>query len=245
MNYKEVLTAIKNENLSNLYLFWGTEHYLIENTVHHIKEKLIEPAFQDLNYQHIDGRETRVEDIINASETLPFMDSVRLIVIKELECFSGKKKNISEEEEGRLIAYLSQIPKSTHLIFVYTDAIDKRKKIIKEIGKTGHIIEFNKLTEKDAYSWVNKAFQKQKKKVKMEEIKIFLDNSGYLDRNSDKTLKDLENEIIKLINYVGEREMISKEDIQLLASRTIENDIFMLVESIGEKNGEKALRILN
>lgn len=245
MNYKDVLADLKNKNLSNLYLFWGTEHYLMENTIALIREQMVNPSFQDLNYQILDGRELRIDEIINACETVPFMDEKRVVLVRELECFSTKRKNITEEEEERLIAYLSNLPSSTLLMFSMSDGIDKRKKIVKEIGKSGQIVEFGRLTGKDIHKWVTKVFNKYRKKIGEAEINELLELIGYSDRNSVKTLKDLENEIIKLVNYVGERSTVTKQDIELLAPRSLENDIFRLVESIGEKNGNEALQILN
>ena len=245
MKYKDVLMDLKNKNLSSLYLFWGTEHYLMENTLATIRDQMINPSFLDLNYQVMDGREIRVDEIINACETLPFMDETKVVLVRELECFSTKRKNITEEEEERLIGYLSNIPSNTLLIFSVSEGIDKRRKIVKEIGKFGKTVEFDRLTEKDIHKWVTKTFNKHKKKIGQGEIGALLDLIGYSDRNATKTLKDMENEIIKLSNYVGERNEITKQDIELLAPRTIENDIFRLVESIGEKNGDEALQILN
>lgn len=236
---------LKNKQLSSLYLFWGTEHYLMENTVAAIREQMINLSFQDLNYQVLDGREIKADEIINACETLPFMDEIRVVLVKEFECFSTKKKNITDEEEERLIRYLSNIPSTTLLIFSVSEGIDKRRKIVKEIGKSGKVVEFGRLTGKDAHKWVIKAFNKHKKKIGEGEIDALLDIIGYSDRNSTKTLKDLENEIIKLVNYVGERNAVTKQDIELLAPRTLENDIFRLVEAIGDKNGDEALQILN
>ncbi len=245
MKYKDVLMDLKNKNLSSLYLFWGTEHYLMENTLATIRDQMINPSFLDLNYQVMDGREIKVDEIINACETLPFMDETKVVLVRELECFSTKRKNITEEEEERLIGYLSNVPSNTLLIFSVSEGIDKRRKIVKEIGKFGKTVEFDRLTEKDIHKWVTKIFSKHKKKIGQGEIAALLDLIGYFDRNATKTLKDMENEIIKLSNYVGERNEITKQDIELLAPRTIENDIFRLVESIGEKNGDEALQILN
>lgn len=245
MNYKDVLLDLKNDCLGHLYLFYGIESYLIEHTIHAIKEKVIDKNFESLNYQVMDGKETTVDQIINACETLPFMGAKRMIYIKDLECFYNKKKNISEGEEERLITYFQNLPATTHLFFVVTEAVDKRKKIVKAIKKHGEIVVFDKLTEKDAYKWVAKTFGKQHKKIYEKEITFLLEVTGYLDKNSVKSLKDLENEINKLVSFVGDKKIIQREDIELLAPRFIENNIFSLVEAIGTKNGDKALKLLN
>ncbi|QEK12378.1 DNA polymerase III subunit delta [Crassaminicella thermophila] len=245
MTYKDVLKDLKNDCLDNLYLFYGKEYYLIENTIDKIKQKMIDKAFEDLNFQFIDGKETNVDMIINACETLPFMGEKRMVLIKDLECFFGKRKNISDQEEESLIKYFGNIPSTTHLFFIVTNEIDKRKKIIKMINKYGKVVEFDKLVEKDIYKWIERTFAKYNKQVRKQEISFFLDITGYLEKNSTKSLKDLDNEINKLCSYVGDRNLITTQDIELLAPKSIENNIFSLVESIGTKNSEKALSILS
>ncbi|WZL74614.1 DNA polymerase III subunit delta [Clostridiaceae bacterium 35-E11] len=245
MNYKDVLLDLKNDSLEHLYLFYGIESYLIENTIHTIKDKIIDQNFESLNYQVMDGKEVTIDQIINACETLPFMGDKRMIYIKDLECFYSKKKNISESDEERLIKYFDNLPQTTYLFFILTEAVDKRRKIVKAIKKQGKVVEFDKLTEKDVYKWIGKNFGKHHKKIYQKEIAFLLEITGYLDKNSAKNLKDLENEINKLASFVGDKEIIQKEDIAVLAPVSVENNIFSLVEAIGTKNGDKALKLLN
>ncbi len=245
MSYKEVVKDLKNNCLGNLYLFYGTEHYLLENTMTMIQEKIINKTFDTLNYQEMDGKETTVGDIINACETLPFMGEKRMIIVKDLECFFSKRKNISEEDEEKLILYFENIPSTTHLFFIATKDIDKRKKIVRSIKKKGKMVEFNKLSEKEVYRWIHKVFEKFHKKIGDKEIAFLLDITGYLDKNSSKNLKDLENEIIKISNYAEDQSVITSKDIDLLTAKSIDNNIFHLVECIGEKNASQALVLLN
>ncbi|MCT4605297.1 MAG: DNA polymerase III subunit delta [Marinisporobacter sp.] len=245
MDYKDVLKDLKNGQLNNLYLFYGREYYLIENTINVIKEKTINKGFEDLNYQFIDGKETDVDTIIHACETLPFMGEKRMVLVKDLECFFGKRKNISEGEEERLIKYFTDLSDTTQLFFIATQEIDKRKKIIKAIKKHGEMVSFDKLKERDLHKWVQKIFKKYNKEIKEKEIAFLLELIGYLDRNSNKNLKDLDNEINKLCSFLGDRNLVTSKDIELLAPKSMENNIFSLVEFIGSKNTDKALSFFN
>ncbi|MBB6217947.1 DNA polymerase-3 subunit delta [Anaerosolibacter carboniphilus] len=245
MSYKDVMADLKNNQLSHIYLFHGTEFYLMEHAIRGIKNKLVDDGFSELNYQVIDGKDTTVDQIINACETLPFMAEARLVIVKDLECFAGKRKNISEDEEKRLIEYLSNISYTTYLLFTVTEGLDKRKKIVKDIGKYGKVVEFDKMDGTDLSKWVAKSFGKFGKKISEKDILRFIEVSSYLEKGSNKSLKDLENEIKKISDYIGDQPIVSLKDIELLAPKTIENNIFNLVESIGEKKGEKALMLLS
>lgn len=243
MDYKSVIEDLKNNQLSNLYLFHGSEHYLMDHVLNSIKVKIVRKEFQDLNYQCIDGKDTNITTIINACETIPFMGEKRLVIVKDLDLLCSKKS--SEEEENRLIKYLGNLSNTTHLIFFVMESIDTRRKLIKTIDKNGKIIEFNKLTGKELYKWIEKTFMKYNKKIGTEEFTLLLDTVGYLDKNSTKNLKDVENEIKKISNYMEDRVQVAKTDIDVMAPKTVENNIFSLVDAIGEKNGSKALTYLN
>ncbi|MBF8982021.1 DNA polymerase III subunit delta [Lutibacter sp. B2] len=245
MNYIELLKSLKEDKLEQLYLFCGKEYYLIEKTISTIKDDLVDKDFQALNYQLIDGQNTSVDFILNACETLPFMREKRVVIIKNFECFFSKRKNINEDGEKKIAEYLSEMPKSTYLFFLVTEEIDKRKKLFKSIKKCGRIIEFNKLSGTELHKWIVKMFKKRNKSISNKEGSLLIEVVGYEDRNSIKTLKDLENEIEKLSSYVGERDYITCQDIETISPKSLENNIFTLVESIGENKTDQALLLLN
>ncbi|MCW7999795.1 hypothetical protein CFK35_18165 [Clostridium sp. cpc1] len=81
--------------------------------------------------------------------------------------------------------------------------IDKRKGIIKSINKFGRVIEFTKLKGRDLNNWIEKAFKKYRKTISYNNINYFIQHSSYFDRDINKSLYDLENEIIKLVASQG------------------------------------------
>ncbi len=68
---------------------------------------------------------------------------------------------------------------------------------------------------------------------------------NHLIEVSGTNLQDLMNEIRKLIEYVGENGTITQKDIELLASKQIESVIFDLTDSLGAKQTNKALEVLD
>ncbi len=245
MDYKDVIKDLKNHRLDHLYLFYGEEQYLLEHTLNKVKETIINSNFEALNYQILYGQDLKADEIINACETLPFMGEKRMVCIKDLEWFSGKGKNITLEEEKKLFKYLKNLPDTTHLFFIMRKEVDKRRKIFKLISEHGQVVEFSKLKGNEIYKWIEKIFRKCGKKIDLKTIVFFLDFTGYLERGSTKRLTDLENEIIKISSYMGNRCVVEQEDIKLLIIPSIENNIFRMLESIGTKESGKSFHILN
>lgn len=245
MDYKEILKNIKSGEFKNLALFYGSEDYIINNVLKKLKDSYVSKDFEALNYELLEGDQVRVDSIINSSETLPFMGDKRVVIVKNLECLLGKRKNISEDDEQKLIKYISDIPSTTFLIFVIHSEVDKRKKIFKEIKKLGTVGEFNKLVGMDLNKWVKKRFKDKGKEIQLREIRVLVESLGYEDKKSNKTLIDIDNEIEKISAYVGEKIEITKDDVEALCAKTLENNIFVLVEALAEGKIKKALTITN
>lgn len=67
----------------------------------------------------------------------------------------------------------------------------------------------------------------------------------YLIEMSGTSLQELINEIRKLIEYVGENGTITEADVELLASKQMDSVIWELTDSLGAKQINKALEVLD
>ena len=225
MNYKDIINDIKNRNIKNIYIFYGKEYYLIENVIKEIKLTLNDGMI-DFNLDIIDGREITLDNLISSVETLPFMDDRKIIILKDFELLKGKKKNFSDEDEKYFTEYIDNIPQTTTLVFVIYGDIDKRKSLVKKISKNGIVFNCDKLSDMDLFKWVKKKFYKNNVIIDNAQIMYFINSEGYLDKSSEKTLSDLENEINKISSFVGKENKVT-------------NDY------IGQKNSSDAMKILN
>lgn len=244
MNYKDIINDIKNKNIKDTYLFYGKEFYLIENAVKEIKSTL-NAGMIDFNLDIIDGREITIDQIISSIETLPFMDDKRIIILKDFELLKGKKKNFNDEDEKYFIEYIDNIPQTTTLVFIIYGDVDKRKSLVKKISKKGIVFNCDKLSDMDLFKWVKKKFQNNEVIIDNAQIIYFIDQEGYRDKNSEKTLTDLENEINKISSFVGKENKVTNDIIDQLSQKKVENDIFKLIDYIGQKNSSDAMKILN
>ncbi|WP_331722116.1 DNA polymerase III subunit delta [Alkalithermobacter thermoalcaliphilus] len=226
-----------------LYLFYGKESYLLDNVIKVSKESLNE-SFLEFNFSIIDGKEINLQDLINAVETLPFMDEKKIIILKDFELIKGKKKLFSQEDEKKFIDYLENIPNTSIIIFIVYGDIDKKKSIVKTIQENGVVLNCDKLTGNELVKWVHKKFKENKIQINQTDLMYFLTIQDYENKNSSKTLSDLENEINKIAFFVGKDNKVTKEIIDKLSPRKIDNDIFRLIDAIEAKNATLAIKTL-
>lgn len=244
MDYKDIIRNIKNKNFENIYFLYGREYYLIDNAIKNFKESLNESMI-DFNLDVIDGKEVFLDQLLSSIETLPFMDDKKITIVKDFELLKGKRKNFTEGDEKYFIDYLDNISESTVLVFVVYGEVDKRKKIVKKIQEKGIVFNCDKISDMDLFKWTKRKFEAFGAIIENAQVMYFIESQGYRDKNSDKTLSDLENEIIKISSFVGKEDKVSNEIIDRLSQKKIENDIFKLIDYIGEKNSSSAIKILN
>lgn len=243
MDYKDIIRNIKDKNFENIYLLYGREYYLIDNAIKNFKESLNESMI-DFNLDVIDGKEVFPDQLLSSIETLPFMDDKKITIVKDFELLKGKRKNFYEGDEKYFIDYLDNISDSTVLVFVVYGEIDKRKKMVKKIQEKGIVFNCDKISDMDLFKWIKRKFEGFYTLIDNAQIMYFIESQGYRDKNSDKTLSDLENEIIKISSFVGKDNKVTNEVIDRLSQKKIENDIFKLIDYIGEKNSSSAIKIL-
>ena len=245
MEYNNLLKDIKAGNIKNIYLFFGQEQYLCEEAIKELEKKLIHPSFKDLNYEYIQESNISTQRIINACETFPIMDQWRVIIIKDFDFLQAGNAKKDEQGINDIIQYIKNISPSTCLVFWQTEKIDKRKKLFKAIKKEGKLLEINKLRTYELEKWLERKILEKGKVIKKPVLFFFMEYSNYLSRNSSKTLRDLVNEINKIVDYIGDRKEITKADIENLLPRSLEDDIFKMVDAIGKKDTKTAIRLLN
>ena len=253
MNYKEFIKIVKDNKLKPVYLFFGEEGYLIDETIKVVKKTCIDENFEALNYIALDGKDVDFDKILNACETLPFMSKKKIVLVKDLPLFKSKKEageDLGEWSEPKskelLIKYIESLGDYLCLIFVEKlTSIRKTNPLYKAISKVGDVVEFKKLRGKDLDDWIQDSFKKYNKKIPKSNINYFTQQSSYFNSKQEKTLYDLENEIMKISNYLSNEKEVTKENIDSLMAKPLEMNVFNLLNSISQKNGENAIKLFN
>jgi len=87
----DILTQISENNISPIYLLYGEEDFLIDETLSQMIELLVPGETRDFNLEIYDGLDVSVEEIITSAETYPVMSDKRVIVVKEPTFFKRNK----------------------------------------------------------------------------------------------------------------------------------------------------------
>ena len=112
---KELKKQWKEHQFHKCYLFYGTETYLMKNYEEALVQALLPPGTESMNSDILEGKKATAATIMDAAETLPFLNDKRLVLIRNSEFFH---RNGRKEEGERLVEFLKDSPESTCILFV-------------------------------------------------------------------------------------------------------------------------------
>lgn len=229
---KELKKQWKNHEFAKCYLFYGTEAYLLKDYENALTKALLPPGTEMMNYDVFEEKRATAEAIMDAAETLPFLNEKRLVTVRNSGFFqkSGRK-----EEADRLKEFLANLPESLCLLFVEEKA-EKTNGLYKSVVKFGQAAEFKRPAEKELSVWVKKNCRENGVAISDSASALFL-------QTVDQDMENIERELQKLIAYKGGQGDVRPEDIRAVCTVSLEAKVFDLVRAVAEKKPEKALRI--
>ena len=223
---KSIDNDIKSGQLKQVYLLYGEETYLIRQYRDKLKKVMVSDE-DTMNFSAFSGEDINPKEIIDLAETLPFFADRRVILMEDSGLF--KKSGIGDE----LAEYLPEMPETTFFIFV-EEAVDKRTKIFKALGKKGSTVEFKKQTDDVLARWVGGRIRKEGKGMTQAAYNLFISKTGTDMENIDKELE-------KLICYCLDKEMIEVTDVVAVTTEQIQNKVFDMVAAIAGHQQKSAL----
>lgn len=248
MEISTLESNLKAGKTSNLYLLYGEENFLLESSLKRIK-KLFGEMINGINYIQID--KDNISEIISDIETPAFGYPQKLIIAKDTGLFQkakrgNKSENIEKKDQKKdnkfeniLADYINEnielINDSVILVFVEND-VDKNN-LFKSIDKNGWVCNFEKQKPVEIAKRLKAICNAYKVNVDVATLNYFIESCG-------TSLQELINEIRKQIEYVGPNGTITKQTIDLLATKQFESIIFDLTDSLGKKNIQAALQVL-
>ncbi len=218
------------EVIKNLYLCYGKEDYMKKQYVDNIKNQLIDPANEIMNLERHEGKGVSVDQIIDFSETIPFMSDRRLIIIKDSGLFKSGKK----EESTKLTEYIDKLPDSVCIIFMESE-IDKRLSLYKKANKNHVAVEFKVPSERELVSWTKKELRRYKVNMGNQMVEYFV-------TIVPPGMESIINEIKKLAAYKTDGE-VTKDQIDQVCTQSLDIRIFELVKMLGNKDTKVVLEI--
>lgn len=229
-----------------IVFLYGEDRFRIKRKLSEFKEKFkkdVDPSGEAI--VTFDGLKLNIDDFNTAVNSASLFVRRRLIIIedvfqnkdKELFVFLSDlvKKDNPENGEGNIIIFCDE-KNGPHPTKV-------KKELWEYLSKTKLAQEFKKLSNTEVASWIRKEAQNLGAEIS---VQVSAELASILDNN----LWQIQNELVKLVNYKngmklvdGGKLVILKEDVEEMSKGVFDDNIFALTDAIGSKNKSLALKL--
>ncbi|OAT74456.1 DNA polymerase III subunit delta [Parageobacillus thermoglucosidasius] len=228
---------IKNHHLSPLYLLYGTESFLLTETYELLIRTVLTEEEREFNVSVYDCEETPVQTALEDAETFPFLGEKRVIVVKNPYFFTAEKEKEITHDLKKLESYIMSPSPFSIVVFVGAyEKLDERKKITKLMKEHAEVLVATPLSEKELREWMMERAQQSGATMEENAVDALLQLAG-------TNLMTLANELDKLALFVGRGGIIHQETVEKLVSRTLEQNVFVLVEKVTKRQIDEALQV--
>ncbi|MCS7309134.1 MAG: DNA polymerase III subunit delta [Armatimonadetes bacterium] len=221
---------------SRIYLLHGKEEGQKRAVLQRLRDELVVDEF---DRAHLDMQEIDLPTLLAEAMSIPAFSPRRVVMVRGVQ-------HLKSAEIDTLLDFLPRLPDTTCLI-LYTHAEsdeEERKggtiptKLLQAVERLGTVIECKPLTASAFDSWLSAQLQAVGKQMTPDAQERFT----FLTAASPAAA---EAELQKLLLYTGERATIERADVEAVVSRTVEAQVFRLVDAIVQRDAAQAMRLLH
>lgn len=208
--------------MANIYLLYGDEKYDLNNEVEKIKKGFSNlEVGVNLFYVNADN----VDELENITQGVTFFGSEKLIIIKDTKL----KFNVD---------LLKDLDPDIKVVII-EDSVDKRTSEYKTLSKIAQVNEYKHPDEKQMSTYIIEILRKYGKKISYE-------NASYMQNVCGEDKTNIINELQKIVIYSENVDVIDKEMIDKVCSKTLNAKIFDVLDYIiGRKKQQAIIQLDN
>ncbi|MBX7156044.1 MAG: DNA polymerase III subunit delta [Candidatus Kapaibacterium sp.] len=264
MMLDSVNNVIRSGKFPPILFLFGEEEFLVEEAYQQVLDAIIKSGISDFNVDITDGEDVTPERLVQLAGSFPMMGDKRLVVVKRFEKVVSGRRTKNMEKSSPLASYISNPSPSTIVILLCSDQravaeelkgiaalLNNPKQKEKAAGKVAKLkfpynlliqhadwVEYPKLYERELPSWIAK-------RVKTMGREITPDACEYIVAQVGSSLRDIANEIEKIITFVNDKKRITADDVMALVGAHRLYNVFELQKAIGERQLTKSLDIVH
>lgn len=244
-NASDMSAATKTKDAPKAYLITGDDDLRKQRELEGLIAEMVAPDFADFDLEQLEGDTAHADRIVAGLGIPPFSSPRRVVLVR----YANK---MDEDEQKRLAARLEQVPASGCLVMI-SPAPEKRDgrplrgsevigDLSKAIRKIGRVIRVGGERTQDkadaARRFARERFAEAGKFIDSSALALFLPRVG-----TDFAV--IKSEVDKLVDYVGDSDKITRDDVSAVTSESPEEKIFKLVDAIGTKRPAEAMAHLD
>lgn len=212
---------------NTIYLLVSPDEFIIEKKTNEILSKIKKEDTEIIKY---DLLETPIERVVEDLDTYNFLCSKKIVIATNAYFLSGDKPRLAIEHNlTKYEKYLNN-PSPDNVLIISCEKLDNRKKIVDLTKKNSKVIDMNinlvALIKSNLEDF----------SISSKDIDFLIE---YLAGDSARCISELE----KLKLYKFDEKEITRDDIINIVTKTVDDNVFTLADSIIKKDKKKAIEI--
>jgi DNA polymerase III subunit delta len=192
--------ALESGRRGGIFFLFGDEEYLKEEAAAAIVAAHLDPATRDFNYDQLRGGDLAPESLASIAGTPPMMAEYRVVVVREAQALAANARM-----RGVVEALLDRKPSDLALVFVATLPDRSKAQFYERLKRETVAVDFPPLSGTDLPGWLTDHARQRG---------LELDTSAARAlATTGSDLGVLVQELAKLIDYVGDRTSITRDDV--------------------------------
>ncbi|MFQ5706226.1 MAG: DNA polymerase III subunit delta [bacterium] len=230
MKYREFLNKIGHKAFSSEYLLIGNEDFLVEDALNRLLTAFCDPSTRDFNLDVFYGKEVEAGKLLEIVNAYPMMSDSRVVVVKEAQKLSPSALEV--------VANYLENPSPTTKLILLSNKAGSRNRHFSRIKSKAELVECNPLYDREIPAWIVTY-------LKPKGCEISDEAAAILHARTGNNLREIVNELEKILLNLDSRNKIEKTDVQNVVGLSRTYSVFDLTDAIGFKDLSRALRILD
>jgi DNA polymerase-3 subunit delta len=201
----------------------GNNSYLIKQRLAALTNPFL-AKHGELALQQIDAEEAEADAILEAIQSLPFLASRKMVVVRGLSANKAAAEKIEQ--------IISSANDTTDIV-IYEPIVDRRTSYFKVLKTQTQSEEYAELDVQNLARWLVDEAKKQGGQLSFSD-------ASYLVERAGANQEQLANELQKLLTYNPE---ISRQNIDELTVKTPQSKVFDLIDAAFGGNKKRALEL--
>lgn len=220
-----------------VYILHGDDQLAAEEFLQHLHDRMGDPAEAQFNIQRFNADKLDFPSLEEACASLPFLSRRRMVILQDPAHLTK-----SEHQTQRLIRLLDNLPTSTALILIQDGWLDQQSSPILQWSAdhpdSTFVRRFTSPRGPAFVHWIIDRCQAQGGAISPQAASLLAELVG------DDSLIAAQ-EITKLLDFVDHQRPIEATDVEKLTPFHGQSDVFAMVDSVGHRDGAKALAHLH
>lgn len=244
LNFDTLRLSAKHKRFSPVYVFYGNEEFLIEESIKSIIDNALDESVRDFNLDVVYGNEIDVQNLLSLLLLLPGMSPKRVVVMRNSEKFLNKLSRSKREKDAEAFINYLKKPNTDTIFIIVLNEIDLEKEIYRKLFELAEIVELKAPYDWQIPSWIAKRVKEKGETPPWNGKEITDEACKLLQAYVGNSLREIDNEITKLFIFTGDKKKIDVDDVKQAVGLSRTFTVFDLQKAIGEKNLQLSIAII-